>query len=116
MNTTARKPNLGDQRYLAMWCDAAMLKACAVKDGWSEDADHGPLDHVDHADFEFTLTAPSFDEAVKIARSKVAADFWGCPRVYLQEFGPDDVPAEAREWEDVKFWDIPAEGEPEEQF
>jgi hypothetical protein len=115
MNAAARKPRLGDQRYIAVWCDKDALLKAARKEGWTDDADHGQMSYIDHADFEYSLSAASFDDAVMVARAKVEADFFGCPRVYLQEFGPDDVPAAAREWEDVKFWDIPAEGEPEEQ-
>lgn len=105
--------NLGDQRYLAMWCDAEAFKEAARKEGWSDDADHGPMSYVDWADYSWTMQAASFDGAVKIARTKVTADFFGCPRVYLQEFGPADVPSDAREWEDVTSWDVPEEGEPE---
>ena len=115
MNAAVRRPHLGDQRHIAVWCDAYSLKKAAAKEGWSEDADHGPLNYVDHADFEYSVSAASFADAVAVARSKVTADFFGCPRVYLQEFGPADVPAAAREWEDVMFWDVPAEGDPEPQ-
>lgn len=115
MTATAMKPKLGDQRYLACFCSAETLKADARNNGWSDDADHGPLDYVDTGDHELSREAPNFEAAVKIARTLVADDFFGCPRVYLQEFGPADVPAQAREWENVKFWDVPAEGDPEEQ-
>lgn len=111
----AHKPRLGDQRHIAVWCDKDALLKAARNEGWRDDLDHGPLHYVDHGDFEYSLSAASFDDAVKVARSKVGADFFGCPRVYRQEYGPADVPPAAREWEDVKFWDIPAEGEPEEQ-
>lgn len=107
---TARKPKLGDQRYIAVWCDTDPLLKAARKEGWSDDLDYGPLNYVDHGDFEYSLSATSFDDAVKVARSKVAADFFGCPRIYLQEYGPADVPPAAREWEDVKFWDVDADG------
>jgi hypothetical protein len=115
MNATAMKPRLGDQRYLAVWCDAASLKAAAREAGWDEQSDVGPLDHADTAEHERYVQRASFDAAVAFAASKIDADYWGCPRVYLQEFGPADVPAPARAWEDVKFWDIEADGTATEQ-
>lgn len=110
-----RKPQLGDQRYLACWCDTASLELDALANGWKRESDVGPLDYTDCAEHETYVDAADFDAAVKIARAHHAADFFGCPRVYLQEYGPADVPVNAREWEDVKFWDVPAEGDPEEQ-
>ncbi len=111
----ARKPRLGDQRHIAVWCDKHSLLKAARKEGWTDDCDHGPMSYVDHADFEYSLSAASFDDAVKVARSKVADDFFGSPRVYRQEYGPADVPPAAREWEDVKFWDVEADGTATEQ-
>lgn len=113
--SAATKPQLGDQRYLAVWCDAEAVKADARKNGWTDDSGTGPLDYTDHAQFEWTIRRGTFEGAVAAAVTKVSADYWGAPRVYLQEFGPADVPAAAREWEDVKFWDIEADGTATEQ-
>lgn len=103
------------QRYLAVWCDTKSLEAAARQDGWNPDGDHGPLSHVEAEDHCRYLLAPDFPTAVKLAHARLSEDFFGCPRVYLQEFGPADVPRSAMEWEGIKTWDIEEDGTAVEQ-
>jgi hypothetical protein len=110
MAAAARRPKLGDQRWLACYTNTAALEALAKKRGWNPEGHGGPLDYADYAEVETFTEVPSFDAAVKLATSWQAKDFFGCPRVYLQEFGPADIEPLAREWEDVKFWDVEADG------
>lgn len=104
------RPRLGDQRYLAVWCDSKSLLAEASRSGWNASGGDGPLSYVEADDHCHRALAPDFDTAVRFAHARRAEDFFGCPRVYLQEFGPADVPPPAMEWEGIKIWDVNEDG------
>lgn len=79
---------MSPKRYAVEWTPWADVKAAAVKRGMPADGEAG--DYVCIDDFERTDTFPTFDKAVKFARSIITKDTWNCPRIRRQVLVEND--------------------------
>lgn len=111
-----KRPSIGQIEFVCWHIDSDKLCAAAKKRGWNENGDYGPLDYVEHYDYETGRSFASKDAAIEYGKSVAAAkDFFGCASVRRRQYRRDEITPEIVEWKDEYEWIVNQDGIDSEQ-
>lgn len=91
-------------RFVVVTNLTMVLVAKARKMGMPTD-DDCVLDWVEPDNYAISASHSAFIGAVSDAKSKIGGDYFGCPRIYREEWVESDQQPEGF-WQQIDFWEV----------